>query len=119
MSYIEKFDVMLGNFPENNFEEQENTSGIDVDLESRGQHNNVNPVGVKFRSFLNTNVSESVKSLLRLQEQLFQKSLSKRHDELRSYLNSHRLEVINSAIEEKVLPSIKNAIEDKDATSNT
>ena len=58
MSDIEKLD-MLETFPENNLGEQQNTSGIDTDLESRRQHRNVILAGNIFRSLLNTNESDN------------------------------------------------------------
>ena len=59
MSDIENMDVMLGNFPETDFQRQELTSEIEVDSESGRQHRDTNQVRTNFSSFLNTTSSVS------------------------------------------------------------
>ena len=57
MSDFENLDALLGSYPGNVNEEQENVSEIDTDLESRRHQHSTNLVGDNFRSLLTTNVS--------------------------------------------------------------
>ena len=110
MSDFEIFDVILGNLPESSLGERGNASEIDVYLESRRQQQNTNLVGDNFRLLLNTDVSDkneitaetsrAINSDISLQ-------ISRKLEEIKSYLNSYILEVINSAIEERCYQASK------------
>ena len=45
MSDLEDMNVMLGNFPRNDYENQTEERKIDVDPESDGLHGNKKPIG--------------------------------------------------------------------------
>ena len=54
-SDIENMDVMLGNFPEDDFERQEIAGELEADLESDRLHSETSQAGENFRSRWNTN----------------------------------------------------------------
>ena len=57
MSDLKNMDVILGNYPRNEYVGHQNEN--DADRESHGGKQNVNPIGEDFRSLSNTNSREN------------------------------------------------------------
>ena len=113
---------MLGAYPRKEVAEQEKISEIDLDLESGRQLQSASRTDNKFRSFLNTNLSENSKNTAetnRLINSEISSQSSRKLDKMKSDLNSHILEVIIDSATEKILPSIENAVASNEATENT
>ena len=59
MSDIENLDVMLGKYPDSEVRDQENGKLIDIDPESGRRQQNNGQNSDNYRTFLNTDFSES------------------------------------------------------------
>ena len=113
MSDIENSDVMLGNYPDSEFRDQDDVEQKDIDPESGRQQENIGYNGHNYRTLLNTNLSESSENTVETSRMInseISSQMSRKLVEMKSDLNSHILEVLNTAIEEKILPSMENAI---------
>ena len=62
-SDIENLDVMLGNYTNSEIRDQETVDQLEIDPESRRRQRDLDQNEGNYRSLLDTNLSETVKSL--------------------------------------------------------
>ena len=113
MSDIENLDVMLGNYSNTEFRDQNAVDEIEIDPESNRRHQGFSHEESNYRSLLNANLSENSEVTVETSRAIsseISSQMSRKLEEMKSDLNSHIMEVINSAIDEKILPSIENVI---------
>ena len=110
MSDIESIDVMLGIFPEYDFERQKIAGDIEADLESDRLCREKYQAGECFRPLLNTNTFESSEITTESNRAIDSENssqTSRKPEKVRINLNAHVREAINSAIEEKYCQPFK------------
>ena len=122
LSDIENLDVMLGNYANSDFRDQDIVDQTGIDPESCRRQQGFGQEESNYGSLLNTNLSENSEITVETSRAIsseISSHMSRKLEEMKSDLNSHILEVINSAIDEKILPSIENVITNKREAKNT
>ena len=95
---IESLDVRLGNYQGSDQIRDENVSDADFDLECRRLQKEANSFRGKFRSLLNTNLSENSEITAETCKAInseISSQMSTRLEEMKSDLNSHILDLID------------------------
>ena len=111
MSDFENINVMLGNFPRNDYENHPFEKKMDS--ESDKLNGSVNPTETDFRSLLNTNSREKSELTVETVGTInlrFQAKCQGKLDKIKTDFTSQILPAINSAINEKVLPILRNSL---------
>ena len=104
---------MLGSYPGENYEVQEEKHEIEINSWSSRQDPELFHDDEEFRSNIDTNLSENSGLTVETSSAVNSKissHVSRQLEELKSGINAQVLEVLNSAIAEKVLPSFGNSM---------
>ena len=112
MSDLEKMNVMLGNYPENQSDVDLNEN-VEVDSRSNGTRTDMVRNCEDFRTLLTSedrNRCETSTETNRLISEEISYQMNRRMDELKRNLDTQITESINSAIPDSILPSIQNSL---------
>ena len=122
MSDIENLDVMLGSYQRDESEAKDRNDDNEIDSGSIRRKEGLNRNEKDFRSYLNTNLSESscltVEPSRAISSEI-SSQMSRTFEEMQKSLNSQILDIIIAAIETRMLPSIKNAVGSRISAKNT
>ena len=112
MSDLEKTNVMLGNYPENQSDVDLNEN-VEVDSRSNGTRTDMVRNCEDFRTLLTSedrNRCETTMKTNRLISEEISYQMNRKIDELKRNLDTQITESINSAIHDSILPSIQNSL---------